>query len=103
MIERLWQLPPRVRIRVQDLNPETGRQRIDPETGERVWTHEDVNAVMYAFGVVYMVLHLLVVLLCDELRAGLSPSYRLKRDRETAEFLEQKRKQRERYAKKEDA
>jgi hypothetical protein len=96
MMKRLWHLPPRIRIRVQDLNPETDRQRIDAETGERLWVHEDVNAITYAFGVVYMVLHLLVSLLWDELRAELSPTYRLKRDRETAEFLEQKRKQRER-------
>jgi hypothetical protein len=101
MIERLWNLPPRVRIRVQDLNPETGRQRIDPETGERVWTHEDVNAVMYAFGVLYMVMSLLVVLLWDDLRAEFSSTYRLKRERARAEFIEQKRKQRERYTKKE--
>jgi hypothetical protein len=99
MIERLCHLPPRVRIRVQDINPETDLQRIDPETGERLWVYEDVNAITHVFGVAYMLLHLLVYLLWDELRAELSPTYRLKRNRDTAEFLERKR---ERYTKKED-
>jgi hypothetical protein len=99
MMERLWHLPPRVRIQVQELDPDTGRHRIDPRTGERLWTHEDVNVVLYAVGVLYMVLDVLVYLLRDEWRAARSSAYRLERDRRMAELLERKRRQRERYRK----
>lgn len=46
MFERLRHLRSHVRIRVQDLNPETGYQRIDPDTGERRWRSKPLADVV---------------------------------------------------------
>lgn len=100
--ERLWRLPPHIRIRVQDINPKTGGQRIDHTTGERLWKHEDVNVVMYVMILAIGTPYILGWALWDELRAAFSFSYRQKRYTERIEYAEKVRKRKEKYTRKQD-
>ena len=97
MLEKLSSLPPRIRHRVQDINPETGRQRVDPTTGERLWRYENINVIVYGIMLVIGIPYILVFFVWDEIRAAVSPSYQEARERERLEYMDRIRKRRERY------